>query len=412
MGLLDNLIGTGIDDPRFAATTQLAQGLLSSPRLMQGLAQGVGGYQQAIAQARAQKAQEEDRQMRLQMQQLQMQQAQAQAEKQKKLEALAGQFARTPQQMALGAEGKGPTNTALTASQGMAPGFDFAGYAQGLAGIDPMAALTMQGALRKETPAPVKVAAGESLWDPVQRRAIYTNPKEQEQTSSLREYLFARDQQGYPGTFQQFQLEQKRAGATKVQVDAGPKAFDNEFGRFAVETFKGQREGAQAAAGVLQSVGEIRKAAQAGAYQGAGAELKLGAAKALGALGMPYDAKTVANSELFSAQANQFVLNSIKSLGANPSNADREFIEKTVPRLQTDPAALPLLLNFMEGKARGQLTSFNSNAQRVQKRADYLPFSLEVSAPEVPPIGGGGALSPAEQQELQRLRAQLGGRKP
>ena len=152
MGLLDNLIGTGIDDPRFAATSQLAQGLLSSPRLMQGLAQGVGGYQQAIAQARQQKALEEERQMRLQMQQMQLQQAQAQAAKQKQLEALAGQFARSPQQMALGAEGKGPTNTALAASQTMSPGFDFAGYSQALAGIDPMAALTMQGALRKEGP--------------------------------------------------------------------------------------------------------------------------------------------------------------------------------------------------------------------------------------------------------------------
>jgi hypothetical protein len=106
---------------------------------------------------------------------------------------------------------------------------------------------------------------------------------------------------------------------------------------------------------------------------------------------MPYDARTVANSELFSAQANQFVLNSIKGLGANPSNADREFIEKTVPRLQTDPAALPQLLSFIENKARSQLTKYNEKARSVKAGASYLPFSLEVSEPDV---GGGWSIKP------------------
>lgn len=180
------------------------------------------------------------------------------------------------------------------------------------------------------------------------------------------------------------------AGKTTVSVNTAPKAFWTDFGKANVEVLMKEREGATAASGVLQSVVEIRKAAEGGAYQGAGAELKLGAAKALGALGMPYDQQTVANSEVFDAQTKQFVLNSIKQLGANPSNTDREFIEKTVPGLRTDPAALPRLLTFLEGKARSQIRTFNEKAKRVQAdpAAAQMPFQIEVPEPDA--SGGWG----------------------
>lgn len=187
--------------------------------------------------------------------------------------------------------------------------------------------------------------------------------------------------------FQNYEMGKARAGATNVNVDTAPKAFWGDFGRSASDALFKEREGAQAAATVLQGVGEIRQAVAGGSYQGAGAELKLGAAKALNALGANIDPKTVANSEIFNANAKQFVLAQIKMLGANPSNADREFIEKTVPSLSTDPGALPRLLNFIEGKARTQVEGYNSKIRNVQKQpgAGFMPFSLEVPAPQAAP---------------------------
>jgi hypothetical protein len=395
LGLLDNLIGTGIDDPRFAATTQLAQGLLSSPRLMQGLAQGVGGYQQAIAQARAQKAQEEERQMRLQMQQLQMQQAQAQAEKQKKLEALAGQFARTPQQMALGAEGKGPTASALQASQGMSPGFDFAGYAQGLAGIDPMAALTMQGALRKEVKDPVKLAAGEGLFEPGTGRLIVNNPKAPDMPSAVREYQFAQDQ-GYKGTFQQFQLEQKRAGATSLNVNTGeriPTALVKEQDAMVDRVFNASAINADLS--VIE--GQI-----------ASGKLEFG---------------PVANAT--STARNMLGISTEQSRAYASFRTTLEKLRNDSLRLntgvQTDGDAQrewnALFQNINDTKyvqeRLGEIRKINQRAGVLQrqrlnilrKNSGAAPLDL----PEVAPaIGGSGGLSPAEQQELQQLRARLG----
>ncbi len=77
MGLLD-MFGTSFDDPRTGATLQLAQGLLSSPRVMQGLAGGLSGYQQAMAQAKQAKMVEEMRQMQMAQQKAQMEAAQRQ----------------------------------------------------------------------------------------------------------------------------------------------------------------------------------------------------------------------------------------------------------------------------------------------------------------------------------------------
>lgn len=197
-----------------------------------------------------------------------------------------------------------------------------------------------------------------------------------------------------PGFFRaKVQLAAASRPVTNVSVNTAPKAFWGDFGKQASDQLFKEREGAQAAASTMQSIGELRQAAENGAFQGAGADLKLGAARALRSLGADISEDQVANSELFSAVANGFVLDRIKMLGANPSNADRAFIEKTVPRLSTDPAALPSLLDFMEKKARGQVNSFNSKIKEVQKQpgAEFLPYSLEVAAPEVKrsPAGNG-----------------------
>ncbi len=196
--------------------------------------------------------------------------------------------------------------------------------------------------------------------------------------------------------YQKYKKDVAQAGAsrTNVNVDTAPKAFWNDFGKQASDQLYKDRESAVAANATLQGIGEIRNAVQSGAFQGAGADLKLGAAKALGSLGLQIAPEQVKNSEQFNAVANQFVLNSIKGLGANPSNADREFIEKTVPRLSTDPGALPLLLNFMEGKARTQVEGYNSKIRGVQRQpgASFLPYSLEV--PTAQPAAARSASDP------------------
>ena len=140
MGLLD-MFGTSMDDPRTAATLQLAQGLLSSPRVMQGLAGGLSGYQQAMAQAKQAKMMEEMRSMQMAQQRMQMEAAQRQQAKEQGIEQDYRDAWRTPEQMAVGKFG--PTDQAASAAPQMQGGFDQNFLMNALAKRDPLTAYKM-----------------------------------------------------------------------------------------------------------------------------------------------------------------------------------------------------------------------------------------------------------------------------
>jgi hypothetical protein len=154
MGLLDSM-----DDPRTMGLLSLGMGMLNS-RGNFGQALGQAGPQalEAVRQVQQDKQKRAQQEQMQKMQQLQMQQAQmAIAEQQRatqereRMSALAQQFSRSPQQMAM-ANGQGPTVGNAAAAQTAPPGFDFSGYANALAGIDPVKALAVQQSLRKEQP--------------------------------------------------------------------------------------------------------------------------------------------------------------------------------------------------------------------------------------------------------------------
>lgn len=214
---MQGLLGNSMDDPRTMAVLQGVMGLLGARGNVQGVAQGLLGYQGAMQQAKQQAAQEEDRAMRRKLADIELQKAQQQAAKAQAIEAAYRGAIRTPDQMAMAANG-GPTNAAAQAAQGMAPGFDQNALIRGLTQADPMAAAQML----QPKPADYKVV-GDALLQvgPGGVKEAYRAPaKPEAMPSAVREYEYAR-QQGYQGTFQQFQIEQRRAGASSTSVSYG-----------------------------------------------------------------------------------------------------------------------------------------------------------------------------------------------
>lgn len=420
MGLLDNFVS-------FAGTDQgigLAQGLLSANG-SQGIAAGLAGMQQAKKQQQEFALRKQMHDMQMQSQALQLQNAQRAAANEQSLRDIAPRFARSPEQA--NAMSMGPSSPDNPMQQ-VQPGYDFAGYANAVASVDPMKSLAIQQSLAKEssinkldpkdyTPQSLaKFSMTRNYADLQTRDKKEIGPNGQAYNpftindgtvlADANKPFLGIGQDGKPianAEFQRYEINKAGAGAarTNVSVDAAPKAFWQDFGKSASDSLFKEREAATGAASTLQNIGELRKAVQAGVYQGTGADLKLGAAKALNALGMNVDPAKVGNSEQFAAIANNFVLGQIKTLGVNPSNADRTFIEKTVPRLTTDPTALPMLLDFMEGKATQQVTGFNSKIKGVQgqSNAGFLPYSLEVPVPETTPKSS-APLAPSKQFKI------------
>ena len=214
---MQGLLGNSMDDPRTMAVLQGVMGLLGARGNVQGVAQGLLGYQGAMQQAKQQAAQEDERATRRQMAEMQLRQAQQEQARRVAVEQAYRGALRSPEQMAMAANG-GPTNAAAQAAPGMAPGFDQNALIRGLTQADPMAAAQML----QPKPADYKVV-GDALLQvgPGGVKEAYRAPaKPEAMPSAVREYEYAR-QQGYQGTFQQFQLEQRRAGASSTSVSYG-----------------------------------------------------------------------------------------------------------------------------------------------------------------------------------------------
>lgn len=209
----------------------------------------------------------------------QLQQIQQQQEQQAKMQALAQQYARSPQQQAMAQNG-GPTNAAAAAVPNTAPGFDYQGFAQAIAPMNPMGSLDMLDRIRTKAPQPIKMGEGETLLDPTTYKPLASIPKQVKPAdlpNAVQEYQFASGQ-GYKGTFNDWIKEKARAGAssTSVSVNTGQKGFDNTLklrGDFRSEpVYKAHQEMQSAYAQIQQS---LKQASPAGDLAGATKVMKL-----------------------------------------------------------------------------------------------------------------------------------------
>lgn len=182
-----------LDNPKDAAMLQLGLGLLSRSgpsRMPVSIGQALGDAGQEAMGTYQQVGQN---QQLMQMREMQMQQQRMQAEEMQKRQAALQQF-------------RSQLPPPLQAQ------FD----------MDP------QGFMQQLKPkAPMIVAPGASLVDPNNGyKPIYTAPKEEAQTSAIKEYQFAVTQ-GYKGTFEDFIKSRAQAGATTIQNYPAPMAAVN-----------------------------------------------------------------------------------------------------------------------------------------------------------------------------------------
>ena len=147
------------------------------------------------------------------------------------------------------------------------------------------------------------------------------------------------------------------ASVSTTLVNAGPKAFDTELGKMDAEKLGEFRKNAEAGQGMLGTVANLRDAIGKGVYSGGLADQKTAAANLINGI-TGKTPKSLPGSQLFDAEASKLVLDSIKLLGANPSNADRDFINKTVPQLAPSPQARDALISYLEQKAKKNIELF------------------------------------------------------
>ena len=199
--------------------------------LGQGGLTGLLGYsnaQRGMADAEKEKEAAKMRQMQMGMLESQMSQQQAQAaQRAKDQEAFRNAFAPTsgPQAMA---GGGGPT-MANAEKVGQVPQFD----PRSMFGMGASPEAVIQAAQFNDSLTPKRklrdVSPGAVVIDEGTGKEVFRAPeKTPDMPSAVREYQFAQGQ-GYKGSFNDFVMSQKRAGAANVNVpiNMGQKGFDN-----------------------------------------------------------------------------------------------------------------------------------------------------------------------------------------
>lgn len=230
MGLLDgleNMMGTSWDDPKTAAMFAGAQGLLGGRTFMGGLLGGTTAYTQSLAEAKKRQQAEQLQGLLIQQHQSTLDQAKRQSAHQAKQEEFRMSIP-SPQlgaaQTAL-AGGGGPTLANAALMPQIDPNAQLMHGALQAGLMSPMDYINSQ---RKDNaPKYMNVAAGGTVFDERSGKPVYTAPKEDALPSAVKEYQFAQ-QQGFPGTFQQFQLGLKKAGASNISVE---NRFENEYSK-------------------------------------------------------------------------------------------------------------------------------------------------------------------------------------
>lgn len=237
--------------------------------------------------------------------------------------------------------------------------------------------------------------------------------------SDLQEYQYAQ-QQGFKGSFLDYQTQLKSAGASRTSVNVNAGGDNKQVFDAVGKSY----ESANAAASGLNAIREARAAVDAGGIFGQGADLRLGLQKIGAALGVA-DVNPITNTETFQSTIAPQVAAMLKStVGSTQiSNADREFASKAAGgSITLDQSSISRLLNIMERAQRGIVESHNkrldlvypaSNPNVQRERAlfsvqvpDLQPMTPPAASPAAParqPAAPEGAPAPKSKAEYDAL---------
>ncbi len=167
------------------------------------------------------------------------------------------------------------------------------------------------------------------------------------------------------------------AGASRnstTVINKGQDAFDVELGKLDAKELETLRESAKSAQAVIGTVNNLRAAEKQGAYSGGGADARLAAANLVeGWTGIA--PKGLVGSQIYNAEANKLILDRVKALGANPSNADREFLQKTVPQLAANAQARAQMADWMEKQATRSIKAYQDADSYARKNRGLGGFN-------------------------------------
>jgi hypothetical protein len=217
-------------------------------------------------------------------------------------------------------------------------------------------------------------------------------PKQFDQPSAIAEYEYAKNNNGYKGTLEQFMSNMKRAGAQNMTVSiAGPEnQYNKDVGAGLAKESLAQVEAAKAAPELVANARGIKAAIANGAITGTGAEARLAVQKALATAGLVGPGKAANTQELMSGLG-RLTLGGVKTSGLGAGNGftdkDRAFLESAISGQITDtPENIIRVANLAEKVAAANHAKGQKVLQRWQGDQALRNVAQDVSIDEMPQL--------------------------
>jgi hypothetical protein len=232
---------------------------------------------------------------------------------------------------------------------------------------------------------------------------LYTAPPE---TNDIKEFEFAKKNDGYTGTFTQFMQLKPSASASRqvtainTQLPASEEA-QKEFMKEMRQTFSALKQ----APTVLDNIEKAKALVpQAKGFMGAGGESILQAASFLNnRLGTSIDTKGVQNAEELRSRLFLGIMDNLKKLDSQPSQQQQAALQVALGSIGTDPSALPRVLDVFGDTIRQKVDLYNEEARGAEGRGVKFPYNPTIKLQPRPGEGGAaaGAIPEAAIKALQ-----------
>jgi len=201
-----------------------------------------------------------------------------------------------------------------------------------------------------------------------------------------------------------------RGQGNVVNIDQkGQTAFEQGLGAKDADRVTNAEKLIESAAGTLGTLKKMAEVNQMGVIGGTGSAARIEALKFLDTAGFttPKEKTRLASSENFNKLTGDLILERIKQLGTNPSNADRDFIAKIVPQLESSALARKQLIEYMADKA-------NQVVNEATKLSTYgrENSGLKGYKPTIPLVDATLPTKNISQYSVQELENMLKNAKP
>lgn len=179
--------------------------------------------------------------------------------------------------------------------------------------------------------------------------------------------------------------------APRMVAQGGPRP-NASFDKLKADTVGNWQAGAEQGATTLNLINQMQDVLDRGFKPGAGAQNMATAARVMQGLGVPADIVSSfynpADAKAFENASNQMVLSIVKGLGPNPSNADRDFIERTVPLLRDTPEAIREVMGRIRERAAGNVAKFRLGYEHSKAGGDPLEFDTQWNTRQTKSLDG------------------------